>query len=368
MLVDFSASYPVDTIEVKLNRSIPLVHTLDKDDFRIYYPADMHEAFGFVSLDEQIDAGIYEVFLYIDGVEFKADAKIEVLKDHWTVINSDFPGTEKYQYATFVNGDNLYLTGGRYSIFYGRIPIVWRYNFTLDEWTRLKDFPAQDVKVTHANLEYQGTWYAAVEDGYKNDSTVLWKYNLDADSWQAIATYPGSGEDITCFMIEGRFYAGGGRRRINESVPDFNDFWKYDPATGIWTRCKDMPLIPSYPITVSCTSGGLAYIYSSDNTFWRYDPATDEWTRESRFPGPERYLSNLVSLNNKVYLVGAEADNNQRLMDCWEYDPSGDTWKLSSFIPGNYLITGFAASWQNSLVTGLGYTGLNESKLYRMTP
>jgi hypothetical protein len=367
LMVDFNISYHVDTIEVKLNRSIPLAHNLNPVDFGNNGTSDMHRVYAFAYLNDQIDPGIYDVFVYIDGVEFRADAGIEVLEDHWTMINQDFPGDEKYQYATFTDGDNLYLTGGRYSAFYDMIPRVWRYNFTMDEWTRLNDFPARDVEVRQANLEYQGIWYTAIQDNLKNDSTVLWKYNMAGDSWQHITTYPGSGGDITCFMAQGRFFAGGGRRRINENVPDYKDFWTYDLGSGIWSKCKDLPLASSYPYTISCASGNLAYIYCFDNTFWSFDPAIDEWTLESKFPGPERYLSNLACLDNKVYLIGAEAGNNQRLTDCWEYDTEGNNWKLNSFLPAGF-ITGFAAPFHNSLLTGLGYSGLDKSLIYLMTP
>jgi len=54
-------------------------------------------------------------------------------------------------------------------------------------------------------------------------------------------------------------------------------------------------------------------------------------------------------------------------MDCWEYDASVNTWELVSFVPVNCIV-GFAAPFQNSLLTGLGYSGLNQPNLYRMTP
>jgi len=127
-----------------------------------------------------------------------------------------------------------------------------------------------------------------------------------------------------------------------------------------------VPLDCAYPYTSACISGNLAYVYSFDNTFRSYDPAGDTWSLKREFPGPARSLINLVSLNNKIYLVGAQSDDGMQLMDCWEFDVAGNTWKLNSFLP-YHCITGFAASFQNSLLSGLGY-GLSNPLLYRMTP
>jgi hypothetical protein len=365
--IHYRNAYPVKSIEVKLNKSISLVHTFDLNyvNHDIYWSGEYGDISGGAYLNEQIGPGIYDVYLYIDSIEFKADARIEVLKDHWTLINSDFPGPESYQFATFTDGDNLYLTGG--VDFVQKHPTVWKYNFTLDEWKQLNDFPAQEIQIRNANLENEGTWYIAAEDYLKSDSTVLWKYDPGNDSWQQVTTYPGHGMNLTCFMVHGRFFAGGGIIITNNEITYCYDFWSFDLTSKSWTQCRDLPLSHPYPTAVSCTSGNTAYTYSSENTFWSYDPSGDQWSLQGTFPGLERGISNLVSLDNKIYLIGAQALNGGWLQDCWEYDISVNTWQLNSFIP-NFNTPRFAVPFKNSLLTGAGFPGMDQPFLYRMTP
>ncbi len=363
LIIDYTSYYPVKSVEVKLNRSIPLLHEI----YPRYFPENSSQTGGWVYLNDQVSEGIYDVYLYIDSVEFKAKERIEVMKDHWTLINSTFPGSEKYEYSTYTDEDNLYLTGGRYSAFYDWIPKVWKYNFTLDEWYALNDFPVQNNEIFSASMGYQGAWYVASADGSKNDSTVLWKYDLSHDSWQRVTTCPGKGDHPACFMLLGKFFAGGGRSVQDVSITTCYDFWSYDLSTRKWSRLRDLPLDNPFPYMISCTAGNMAYVYSFDNKFRSYDPATDTWSLMSTFPGPDRYRANLASLGNKIYLAGSEDYNGLSLSDCWAYDIQAKTWELESFIP-SWSITGFAVPFQNSLVTGLGYSGLNDPKLYRLTP
>jgi hypothetical protein len=60
------------------------------------------------------------------------------------------------------------------------------------------------------------------------------------------------------------------------------------------------------------------------------------------------------------------------LKDCWEYDTEIDKWELNSFVP-SYANTGLANTYNNSLISGLGFAPIGymdffEPKLFIMTP
>jgi hypothetical protein len=372
LFLDYVNPIHANTVEVKLNNGVSLQH-----DFVFnsgYYSDGYYRSISMIRLNGMVEPGIYDVSVYIDGVEFKADGKIEILKGEWSLINDAFPVSGLYQYAAFANGDNLYITGGNSEIGTPLITRVWKYGFSTGAWTSLKDFPVTDDEILHSNLANNGTWYLAVENNQKNEAIELWKYNENIDEWSIVTTYPGKGKDIVCFMLKGKFFAGGGRRRINEDVISYEDFWSFDLASETWKACHDLPLKYAWPVSLSCTSDNEAYIFSFEGTFWTYQPATDQWTGKADFPGPYRDKSNITYLGGKVYLVGGFYDDfgTQGLKDCWEYDVNTNAWKLNSFTT-SYDNSGFLLAFGESLYSGLGWStygvfNVIEPYLFKMTP
>jgi len=180
--------------------------------------------------------------------------------------------------------------------------------------------------------------------------------------------------ELTYFIIKDDLYIGGGIRAINNEVLEYTDFWSYDLIDKYWIRRKSIPFRNIFPTTLSCSSDQSGFVYLFDNTFWAYDPTNNSWSVKAEFPGPDRCYGNIVYLNNRVYLIGSAYYDIllQGLKDCWEYDISSGSWQLSSFVP-SYSNRGFAGTYRNSLITGLGYAPLGrvdfyEPNLYIMTP
>ena len=133
LTVDCKNVFKPKSVEVKLNRTIPLKHTLD---FKNYSFGNNIIATGSVSVPQEIDNGVYEVYVYLDGLEFKSKSNIEILKGSWQKINPNYSGGHLGQYAWFVNHDNIFLFGGISST---KVP-VWKYNIINNSWEKKRDF------------------------------------------------------------------------------------------------------------------------------------------------------------------------------------------------------------------------------------
>lgn len=375
VIIEFNNLYVPQSTELKLNRTISLRHSIDFNNSALVYTAEGPEVYGRGYLDNNVPAGIYEVYLYIDGIEFKADSKIQVLEGEWSLVNSDYPGDKLYEYSSFVLGDNLYITGGTMAGSFQLINKVWNYSFTTNKWQRKNNFPAENVVISQSSMKHNGKGYVILRNNNKNNANELWEYNNLIDEWKLTTTYPGTGNDLTYFIIKDKLYAGGGRQFINEVETRYRDFWSYDLISKEWEKLNDLPFINPVQITLSCSSDDYGFVYIFDNSFWAYDPANDSWALKAEFPGPSRSHGNIGCLNNRVYLIGSmyyDAPVKCGLKDCWEYDTESDQWKLNSFVP-SYANTGFVNTYNNSLITGVGFAPVGwidvyEPYLYIMTP
>jgi hypothetical protein len=349
-------TYKPSVVEVKLNRTIPLGHTLEFVNYSSVYNPDYQistfETFGSASISLDIEPDVYDVYVYIDGIEFKSPNKIRVLAGSWTVIEPDFQGGNKGNYAWFVKGDNLYLTGGEYYLTEITESPVWKYNIPLNQWERKSNFPHPgDVtknKIMPLNLEYNGAGYVVL----KNDTSIeVWKYNIESDHWSFITTYPGLGKEyLTGFISNGKLYLGGGVWSVC-----FQDFWAYDLQTSAWEKKSDMPS-SSWGSMSSVLSSGTAYVFPYSGELWQYDPGRNKWTLKAKFPGHQRVISNITVMDDKLYITGGLYQNTEffPLGDCWRYSEADNTWEMVAFLPMSYG-NGVSFTYQGSLYSGLGW-------------
>jgi hypothetical protein len=373
--IDFSVPFEPKTIEVKLNDNIVIRHNLSFKNYTSNSAGLGFSAGGSAFFPENVPAGIYEVYVIIDSIKFKADTKIKTLEDDWSLINTSFPGENLLQNANFIVNDNLFLINGD-PIWQPNIPKVWRCDLKSGSWIALNNFPVpvnQNRKIYGFSLKYKEEGYLVLRNPFKNDSTELWKYNYGQDSWSIVATYPGFGKDVICFFINDDFYAGCGRRRIGDNVLNYKDYWKFNMITGVWKQLNNSPVEFSCHNNASCAGEGKAYVYYSYNkALWEYDPLSDNWNQLEKFIGPLRENTSLVYLNKKIYLLGGEYINvyTQNLKDCWVYSLEKKEWNLNSFIP-SYSNRGVACAYQNKILIGLGYAvagniDINKPNIYSL--
>ncbi len=349
VFIDYQHQFTADSISVRLNRTIPLPSTFD-------WGSIGGSMLAASTLPADIESGIYEIYIYIDGVEIRCENKVKILGGTWSLKDTTYPGPKNIYHSWFILGDELYLVGGHYPVSTVSVFPVWKFNLNTGQWQNKNNFPATG-EITYDemfpfNLQYNGEGYVL----YRHDTTVqLWKYQAGTDSWIMVSTYPGSGKTrLTCFGIRDRLYAGGGGSF--DTGDHVSDFWSYDFNTGTWSKLNDTPVDYSSNSNSACVDGDNAWVFEYSKKLWKYDPAADLWTEKARFVMPRRSNSTLACLNGKLYLVGGTYYQYpyQELNDCWEYSIADDAWQMNSFLPDRFNY-GLSFPHDGKLVVGMGF-------------
>jgi hypothetical protein len=205
---------------------------------------------------------------------------------------------------------------------------------------------------------------------YPNDGEyfvrTMWRFDLGSLTWFPMGNLPYAGTfNKTGFELNGEWYIGMGLDSANHDsngtpLPA-KDFWKYNPATNIWTRLADFPGgSMNFPTCFTVGSEAYAFygaIFPGQANFlseyskelWKYDPPTNTWIQiklptngPNLLPG-EKYQ--IVSYNGKAYFLTGQASffhgyyygfdtENSSL----EYDPLSNTFKnISNSSTGGIL-------------------------------
>jgi N-acetylneuraminic acid mutarotase len=276
----------------------------------------------------------------------------------WTSIG-DFPqGGRAPQY--FMIGSDIYVQGGLNSISSSvAVDDLYKYDLTSDSWTSLSPIPGGlDIYGADAFV-INGMGYICdgqISGGFYN--TALWQYNPSTDTWTSKATYPGtSGYSGIAFSIGQYGYRG------LTYEPYTNTIYRYNSQTDVWDTIAPFPGVARQSAS-SFVINGVAYVglgavqpsTGSDvnyNDFYKYDPASGTWSQIDSFPGAGRFNANSFSLNGKGYVVGGTQQNSPSFNDVWEYDPQANTWTQLDTFP-IHCRSQVAVSNGTSAIVGLG--------------
>lgn len=173
--------------------------------------------------------------------------------------------------------------------------------------------------------------------------------NNNNSAWTTMDDFPGNGRYYaTAFTIGDVGYVGLGATTTEE----FDDFWKYDPATGNWTQIADFPGGARYG-AIAFVLGTNAYVaYGRQDAFtqiydmWKYDSTTDTWT-EMNVPSVGEAFSSTLVINSKAYIIGGSY--------VAEYNESTDQWTSKSDFPGESRESGVAFTIGNKGYFGTGF-------------
>lgn len=147
--------------------------------------------------------------------------------------------------------------------------------------------------------------------------------DLGQSEWTVV---PGTGpllSELPTAAIGGDIYVAGGLRSLTSHTPEL---WRFRPATGQWTRLRDMPGSRDHAMMVAY-DGRLYYfggysqpIFNAARTAWRYDPATDQWRSLGEMPAAMA-AGGAAVLDDHIYVMGRSSSQFYR------YDPAAGTWE-----------------------------------------
>lgn len=236
----------------------------------------------------------------------------------WSQMGS-FPNGKKRKWQTgvFING-NIYVFGGADSAnaltddFYAYYPGT-------NVWTEITTTPKPSA--LHSAVAVSSGSQAWFIGGYNTSATnSVWRFDTSTDSWSQRGTFPASQLKGIAVLINGTVYAGLG----------WNDVTGISSNRNLWTSSvNDMDnwtAETEAPATIGVVRGGVAYagaIYVVNNAgvIWKYDPATGEWTKKSTLPGGNAGDNQhcMFVVNGGIY-IGLGSSQNTLL----EYDPAWD--------------------------------------------
>jgi len=175
-----------------------------------------------------------------------------------------------------------------------------------------------------------------------------------AQKWEKpAAPFPVASEEVYGIAAGGKLYVFGG---LGPQWTPKALVYEYDPATGQWTKKKNMPL-PSHHVALAELNGKI-YVFGGfvkpekgptawvpiDNT-WEYDPASDSWKALAPLP-TKRGSPNAAVVNGKIYVIGGAGlhpgskeaavhpARPHRSLDTNEvYDPATNTWESRQTMP-----------------------------------
>lgn len=256
---------------------------------------------------------------------------------------------------------------------------------------------------------FGGTSESRSAVGEKPQFNDLWKYMPSTRQWTwmggdsttdrpgvygtkglaAAINKPGARHSAVSWSdASGSLWLFGGRRYVASGLADFNDLWKYTPATGQWTwvngdsitnqtgvygakgiaASTNKPGSREFATGMSDASGnlwlfgGYGYSYSTSgslNDLWKYTPSTGWWTwisGDSTVNQPGVYgTKGIAAPSNKPGIRYATAGcsdalgnlwlfsgaNNNGANDLWKYTPSTNqwTWMSGDSIGNNDLVS-----------------------------
>lgn len=331
------------------------------------------------------------------------------------------------------NQGNMWVFGGgtNPTVYYNDL---WKYNFATNNWTQINDGlqnpsgnygtkgvasvdnipPTTQGAVTWTDLN-GNLWMFGGENPTSNNSNSsstdgfynsLWKYDTITGNWTWMSgsslidqsgTYNVLGAETPTNMPGARANSGGwvdsagnlwlfgGYSHTGSSANRFNDIWKYNIATNLWTWVKgtstsDENIVTTntenssnMPLSIAGRKGsywkdtiGNFWYYdgSSNNRMWMYNPLTNSWTlkKESYAQNPvygQMGVSNATNtlgrrtatttwtaINGELYLYSGNYLSENLSQDLWKYNITTNQW---TWVKGFNTV----AAYQRIKLTGL---------------
>jgi len=166
-----------------------------------------------------------------------------------------------------------------------------------------------------------------------------------------------------CFYYNNSIYVIGGIEKewTEYWKPPIRNILKLDLSTMNWTTLDTIPVSPKYYqvsfelngewyIGLGLNFYGFGYMETPSKEFWKYNPATNVWTRLPDFPGGYQDKPTAFTANGKAYLflgyiskdpMDPRGTNQTEFnKELWEYNPASNSWRKVDLPADDRLLTG----------------------------
>ncbi len=319
----------------------------------------------------------------------------------WTLGSTYKPSVREHSAGGIANNNEIYVYGGA-SLEYEFSSDFWVYDISQQKWAFISDLGWEEKldligqESTTAHPGGRNRMASTVDKNgniwmygglYKNKYTNeiyarsdLWMYNPKSKKFTYFGESGGSADKPaaryrTRAWVDdsNNFWMYGGAIDNNYSTYSYNDLWKFNTTTKVWTfikgnknslYCRNCPngVYPATPGTSGVQYFPRArsdYAYWKDNTgniwiyggyveshgseeygdVWKFNPTTSEWTlisgndtfnppKTATNPGGRNAPYCWVGTDNKLYMSGGQRQYWYFLRDTWRLNPSNGSWEI----------------------------------------
>ncbi|HET7853792.1 MAG TPA: galactose oxidase [Candidatus Methylomirabilis sp.] len=242
-----------------------------------------------------------------------------------------------------LNG-KIYVMGGfkYYGVVASRATEV--YDPQSDRWEEKAALPAGRHHMAAAVVDgkiyaiggFKGAWNWEFLKTWKFPPTnQVWEYDPGQDRWRERAPMPTARGALALGVIDGKIYAVGGGNAVGGGTygRGVNTLEMYDPVTDSWQALPPMPTLRHHLAgavmdgrfyAIGGRQGGLGTSVGVNEVF---NPGTKSWTTKAPMPLKRSGIAAAV-LGRRIYIFGGEAKGKDYItFDATEsYGPDTDQW------------------------------------------
>ncbi|MCU0436281.1 MAG: IPT/TIG domain-containing protein [Raineya sp.] len=281
-----------------------------------------------------MDATSGRIKIQIKDKETTSSEDISILRDFWTDL-PPLPDTARTEAMSFTIGRKAYVVGGSIP-FIGLFRGTWEYDGDLNKWTRKADLKGQNRQLSVA-FALNGLGYIGIGEGaFGIRFEDIFRYNPITNIWTRLGDFAvgnvKSRSGATSFVVNNKAYMIGGiyddgGRKVSDSVFVYNtssDQWSFATKYPSGGRSAMIAFVIDNKVYVG--SGNSAPFGGAPNAdFWEYTPNTNTWVRKADIPSARTDATAFV-IGNKGYVVGGTGNASTLLNDLWQYTPQTNTW------------------------------------------
>ena len=284
-----------------------------------------------------VTGGFFPVYLMVEDKKIKVTESFEILA-HLDIMPT-LPFTSYYAF-TMKFGEEIIVVNSLLNN--NTEKQLYKFDQATGSFSRLNDITytvpyAWPAVVTKGNIAY----FLA----YCDNQSQVFMFDRETLEFNKLCDFPG-GDYMSQILLDGDsvLYMGGGFKPGDYS----SEFWKYNYATGDWSRLKAMPGKSCY--SNEFTLNGNCYVVMQDNKMYQYQPSSDTWIQKASYPGYWCRFKVSVAGNNKAYMgYGDSQDNILR-----QYDPIFNVWNDVTEMPQSLNLCCINFSLGNRIYIGGG--------------